>query len=155
GVALLDYDGDGLLDVFVVGGGDFVGPGRKEIKGHPCKLFKNLGGWQFRDVTAEVGLDRVPWWYTHGVAVADYDRDGYPDLLVTASGRVALFRNAAEGKGRRFVDVTKDVGLKDASWSTSAGWADLDGDGWPDLYVCHYTDWSFSNNPPCPGLVPG
>src|SRR5262245_12175715 len=86
GVALLDYDGDGLLDVFLTGGGYFDGPDKKVIKGHPCKLYKNLGGFKFKDVTAEVGLDSLadgePWFYTHGCAVADYDNDGWPDLLV-------------------------------------------------------------------------
>jgi hypothetical protein len=154
GVALIDYDGDGLLDVFVTGGGYFAGKDKKEIKGHPCKLYRNLGGWRFKDVTKEVGLD-VPWFYTHGAAVADFDRDGWPDLLVTGYGRLALFHNQPDGKGgRRFVDVTDKVGLRDSSWSTSAGWADLDGDGYPDLYVCHYLDWSFANHPTCPGYVP-
>jgi hypothetical protein len=155
GVALIDYDGDGLLDIFLTGGGYFDGPDKKQIKGHPCKLYKNLGGWKFRDVTREVGLD-IPWFYNHGVAVADYDRDGWPDLLVTGYGRLALFHNEPDGKGgRRFVDVTEKVGLRDDLWSTSAGWADLDGDGYPDLYVCHYVDWSFDNNPACPGYVAG
>ncbi len=151
GVALLDFDGDGLLDVFVTGGGYFEGNDPPQIKGHPCKLYKNLGGWKFQDVTADVGLDR-PWFYTHGAAVADYDRDGWPDLLVTGWGRVALFRNVpAPGSrwGRRFEEVTEKAGLKDNLWSTSAAWGDLDGDGWPDLYVCHYVNWSFANNPEC------
>lgn len=153
GVALLDYDGDGLLDLFFPGGGTLAG---KQVKGLPCRLFRNLGGWKFKDVTAEAGLDRVSWWYTHGAAVADFDRDGWPDLLVTGYGRLALFRNVSDGKGgRRFVDVTAEVGLKDDQWSTSAGWADLDGDGYPDLYVCRYGDWSFANNPHCPGQRPG
>ena len=149
GVALLDYDGDGLLDVFLPGGGYFDGPEKKQIKGHPCRLYKNLGGFKFRDVTKEVGLD-VPWFYSHGVAVADYDRDGWPDFVLTGYGRLALFHNEPDGKGRRrFVDVTRKAGLNDTSWSTSAAWADLDGDGWPDLYVCHYLDWSFANHPTC------
>jgi len=156
GVALIDYDGDGLLDVFVTGGGYFDGPQKKELKGHPCKLFRNLGGWKFRDVTKEVGLDAVTWWYTQGAAVADYDRDGWPDLLVTGFGKIALLHNESDGKaGRRFVDVTDKVGLRDDLWSTSAGWADLDGDGFPDLYVCNYLDWSMSNNPVCKGRLPG
>jgi hypothetical protein len=155
GVALLDYDGDGLLDIFVTGGGSFTGPDHKTITGLPCKLFRNKGGWQFEDVTEQVGLER-PWFYTHGAAVADYDRDGWPDLLVTGYGHLALFHNEPDGKGgRRFVDVTEKVGLRDDSWSTSAGWADLDGDGWPDLYVCHYLDWSWANNPACEGYIPG
>jgi hypothetical protein len=154
GVALIDHDGDGLLDLFFPGGGTFDGPDRKTIKGHPCKLYKNLGGFKFRDVTAAVGLDRLeggaPWFYTHGAAVADYDNDGWPDLLVTGYGRLALFHNVPDGRGgRRFVDVTRRAGLTDALWSTGAGWGDLDGDGLPDLYVCHYLNWSWANNPPC------
>jgi hypothetical protein len=106
-------------------------------------------------VTEQAGLGGE-WPYTHGAAVADYDCDGWPDLLVTGWGRVRLFHNEPNGHGgRRFVDVTEKVGLNDPSWSTSAGWADLDGDGWPDLYVCHYADWSPENNPPCAGYVPG
>jgi hypothetical protein len=157
GVALLDYDGDGLLDVFVTGGGYFSGPKKQDIKGHPCRLYKNLGNWKFRDVTQEVGLDKLqggqPWFYTHGAAVADYDNDGWPDLLITGYSRVALFHNEARPDGRRrFVEVTKKAGLdSERLWSTSAAWADLDGDGYPDLYVCHYVDWSFQNNPPCEG----
>jgi hypothetical protein len=157
GVALLDFDGDGLLDVFVTGGGGFTGQDNPEITGLPCKLFKNLGGWKFQDVTADVGLDKLSF-YTHGAAVADYDRDGWPDLLVTGWGRLALFHNvAAPGSkwGRRFEEVTEPAGLKDHLWSTSAAWGDLDGDGWPDLYVCHYVNWSFKNNPSClarPGI---
>src|SRR6266851_4337312 len=149
GIALLDFDGDGLLDIFIPGGGYFDGPDMRHIMGHPCKLYKNLGNWKFKDVTAEVGLD-IDWFYTHGCAVADYDNDGWPDLLVTGWGRVALFHNEPDGKGgRRFVDVTKKAGLNDSLWSTSAAFADLDGDGFPDLYICHYVDWSFKKHPPC------
>src|SRR5262245_54288839 len=127
GVALLDYDGDGLLDIFVTGGGYFDGPDKTQIKGHPSKLYKNLGNWKFKDVTKDVGLDGVAWWYTHGAAVADYDRDDWPDLLVTGYGKLALFHNEPDGNGgRRFVDVTAKVGLEDDSWSTGAGWGHLD-----------------------------
>jgi enediyne biosynthesis protein E4 len=141
GVALLDFDGDGLLDVFVTGGGEFAGTDSPAIKGLPCRLFKNLGGWKFQDVTADVGLDKLSC-YTHGAAVADYDRDGW----------LALFRNVpAPGSrwGRRFEEVTERAGLTDKLWSVSAAWGDLDGDGWPDLYVCHYVNWSFANDPAC------
>jgi hypothetical protein len=155
GVALIDYDGDGLLDIFIPGGGTFTGPGKKQIQGHPAKLYRNLGNWKFQDVTKEVGLDQ-PVFYTHGAAVADYDRDGWPDLLVTGYGRLALYRNVADPKapgGRRFVEVTKEAGLLDGGhfWGSSAAFADFDGDGFPDLYVCQYVNWSFANDPKCKG----
>jgi hypothetical protein len=151
GVGMIDFDGDGLLDLFLPGGGTFD---KQQIKGHPCKLYQNLGNWKFRDVTAEVGLDKIDF-YSHGCAVADYDKDGWPDLLVTGYGRVALFRNEPNASGgRRFADVTAKSGLRDTSWSTSAGWADLTGSGYPDLYICHYVDWSFANNPVCKGKGP-
>src|SRR5262249_20410704 len=112
GVGLIDYDGDGLLDVFLPGGGVFAGKDKKDIVGSPCKLYRNRGNGKCEDVTAKVGLDKLaggkqPWFYTHGVAVADFDRDGWPDLLVTGWGRVALFRNVPvdpkdASKGRRF-----------------------------------------------------
>lgn len=152
GVGLIDYDGDGLLDIFIAGGGYFDGSKKDQVKGHPCKLYQNLGGWKFREVTAEAGLADIPF-YSHGCAVADYDRDGWPDLLATGYGRLALFRNirAANG-GRHFVEVTQQAGLLDGHfWSTSAAWGDLDGDGWPELYVCQYVDWSLENNPKCEG----
>jgi enediyne biosynthesis protein E4 len=177
GVGVLDYDGDGRPDLFLVGGGHFDRPASdyekagnqrdvdkllKEppgIRGYPCKLYRNKGNFEFEDVTAAMGLDKLaggaPWFYTHGVAVCDYDGDGWPDLLVTGWGRVALFRNVPvdendPGKGRRFVDVTRQAGLlSGVTWATSAAWADLDGDGRPDLYVCQYADWSWAKHPSC------
>jgi hypothetical protein len=159
GAALLDYDSDGLLDIFLTGGGLYTGEDKQTIAGLPCKLYRNLDGTHFRDVTAEVGLDKLagltPWFYSHGAAAADYDRDGWPDLLVTGWGRLALFHNVPvdphnSAKGRRFEDVTAAAGLgKDITWATSAAFGDLDGDGWSDLYVCQYVNWSFANNPPC------
>lgn len=152
GVGLIDYDGDGLLDIFLAGGGYYDGPDLKQIKGHPNRLYKNLGGWKFKDVTKEVGLDQ-PLFYSHGCAVGDYDRDGWPDLVVTGYGRLALYHNESDGKGgRKFVEVTKQAGLLgEHFWSTSAGFADFDGDGRVDLYVCQYVNWSWENNPICAG----
>jgi hypothetical protein len=156
GIALIDYDGDGLLDIFVPGGGYFTGKDKKEIVGHPCKLYRNLGKGKFEDVTARAGLDRLaggkPWFYTHAGAVGDFNRDGWPDLLVTGWRQVALFQNVPvdpndPNKGRKFVDVTAGSGLdKGIDWATSAAFADLDGDGWPDLYLCQYIDWSWKTH---------
>jgi hypothetical protein len=150
GVALFDFDGDGLLDVFVTGGGFFE---EHEIRGHPCKLYRNLGGCKFEDVSDRLVMEG-PWFYTLGCAVADFDRDGRPDLLITGWGRVALLHNEPvdpndPSKGRRLVDVTRQVGLDSPSMNTSAAWADFDGDGYPDVYLARYVDWSFDNHPKC------
>lgn len=153
GVALIDYDGDGRLDIFLTGGGQFSGPDRKTIVGLPNKLYRNLGQWKFQDVTKQVGLDG-PLFYSHGATVGDIDNDGWPDLLVTGYGRVALFHNVADAQGqRRFVDVTEKAGLLGPNhfWCTSAVFADLDGDGFSDLYLCQYVNWSWQNDPFCLG----
>jgi hypothetical protein len=151
GVALLDFDGDGLLDIFVTGGGRFTGAGGATIEGLPCGLYKNLGNWKFQDVTESAGLRRN-WFYTHGCAVGDYDCDGWPDLLVTGYGHLALYHNENDlHGGRHFVDVTAKSGLDVLQWPTSAGWADLDGDGYPDLYICQYVDWSWKTHHTCQG----
>jgi hypothetical protein len=146
GVALIDYDQDGLLDIFLPGGGYYTP--EKVIKGHPCKLYKNLGNWKFRDATAEAGLDKIEF-YSHGGTVGDYDNDGWPDLLVTGFGRMALFRN---NKGK-FEDVTAQAGLQSKDewhWSTSAAFADFNGDQLPDLFVAHYVNWHLlKNHPTC------
>jgi hypothetical protein len=152
GVGLIDYDQDGLLDIFLTGGGKF-GPD-KEILGLPNRLFRNEGNWRFRDVTRDAGLPVEGVFYSHGVAVADYDNDGWPDLLVTGYGRMALYHN----QGGKFVEVTKEANLQDPGplhWSTSAGWGDVNGDGLLDLFVVHYVDWSFKNHPTCPGYKVG
>lgn len=154
GLAVLDYDGDGLPDLFLPGGGHYGGPDKKQIFGHPCRLYHNEGNWKFRDVTETAGLKTLAggeWFYTHGATVGDYDRDGWPDLLVTGWGRVALFHNESDGKGgRKFVDVSAAAGLATGiTWATSAAFADFDGDGFSDLFICQYVDWSFANHPDC------
>ncbi len=152
GVALLDFDGDGRLDIFLTGGGYFD-PADHSVKGYPNRLYHNEGNGRFRDATAEAGLDK-PLFYSHGCAVGDYDNDGWPDLLVTGYGRMALYHNN-HGK---FEEVTRAAGLMDGhgpAWSTSAAWADFNGDGFPDLFVCQYVDWSLAKNIVCPPLGPG
>ena len=146
GVALIDFDRDGLLDIFIPGGGHYDG---KKVVGNPCKLYRNLGNFKFEDVTAQVGLDAVSFPYSHGAAAFDYDCDGWPDLLITGYNRLVLLHNEPDGKGgRRFVDVTRPAKLTDNLWSSTAAWGDLDGDGFPEIYVSHYANWGFDTNHP-------
>jgi len=145
GVALFDYDNDGRIDIFIPGGGHYQA---KTVLGHPGRLYRNLGNWKFEDVTKAVGLDKAEQ-YSHGAAAFDYDCDGFTDLLITGYDRLVLYHNESDGKGgRRFVDVTKKAGLTDKLWSTTAAWGDLDGDGFPELYISHYGDWGFETNHP-------
>lgn len=146
GVGLLDFDGDGLLDIFLPGGGYYEG---KNVLGHPCKLFRNLGGFKFQDVSKDAGLEAVTWQYSHGAACFDYDNDGRADILVTGYNRLILLHNESDGKGgRKFVDASAKSGLNESLWSTSAAWGDLDGDGLADLYVTHYGNWGFGGTGP-------
>jgi hypothetical protein len=153
GVAWLDYDQDGLMDLFLVQGSSFPtpSPALHPWKTEPtCKLFKNLGGGRFRDVTAEAGLDHVGCGL--GVAIGDIDNDGFPDLFLTCYGKPnVLYHNVSDGKGgRRFVDITKAAGLGDhpdwknrPNFSTSAAFLDFDNDGYLDLFVCSYVKVDF------------
>ncbi len=142
GCAFLDYDQDGWLDILLVNGTDW--PGRKSSRSTPCLLRNNRDG-TFRDVTAEAGLDVEM--YGLGVAVGDFDNDGFPDLLITAVGQNRLFHNNRRG---RFVDVTKLAGLGGReSFSTSAMWFDYDRDGFLDLFVYNYVRWSAAQDVRC------
>ena len=135
GVGLLDYDVDGDLDLLVSGGG-FVSPDG-EISGAGCALFRNLGGFQFEDVTAESSLG-APIDYSHGIAVGDVNDDGLPDAFIACFGRSRLFLNI---DGKSFRDVTEEMGVSVEGWYTSACFADVTADGRPDLYVTGYLDW--------------
>ncbi len=137
GVALLDFDQDGDLDIFLTGGGRFVGEPTR-IDGYPSALYRNEGSMTFPDATRESGLGDETL-YTHGAAVGDFDRDGWPDLLVAGLGGVRLFRNRA---GAGFEDVTSRSGIVSPGWNTAAAWTDLNADGWLDLFVMTYAKWS-------------
>ena len=134
GVGLLDYDGDGWLDVFFVQGGELLEPG-PETPGH--RLFHNLGDGTFEDVTAGAGVGGGGG-YGMGVACADYDGDGDTDLYVTHYGPNVLYRNDGGG---RFTDVTGEAGVADEGWSSSACFFDFDLDSDLDLFVVHYVSW--------------
>lgn len=145
GVGVLDYDGDGRLDLYFSGGGWFQ---EKTIRGYPGRLYRNLGSFQFEDITSGAGLDK-PEFYSHAAIVGDYDRDGWPDLAVSGWGPLALFHNEPDASGgRHFVEVGAKAGFSEHLWASSGAWADFDGDGWSDLYVCQYGDWSFEKNHP-------
>ncbi len=140
GVALLDFDSDGWLDVFVVQGGVFPPSGDESSGGD--RLFRNRRNGQFEDVTESAGLAGHRG-YGHGATVGDYDNDGFPDLFVTRWRGYGLYHNRGDGT---FEDVTGAAGLGgDRDWPTSAAFADLDQDGDLDLYVCHYLKWDESN----------
>jgi enediyne biosynthesis protein E4 len=135
GCAFLDYDGDGWQDILLINGVDW--PGHKRQRS-TLKLYRNNRDGTFADVTHRAGLDLEM--YGMGVAVGDYDNDGYPDILVTCVGQNVLFKNTGKGT---FRDVTKASGLGGRhAFSTSALWFDFDRDGLLDLFVCNYVKWS-------------
>jgi enediyne biosynthesis protein E4 len=135
GCAFLDYDNDGWLDVLLVNGQDWPGHPKRRAT---LQLYKNNRNGTFTDVTKAAGLD-FPF-YGLGVAVADFNNDGFPDLYVTGVGQNRLLRNTGRGT---FVDVTTAAGLGNRTgFSTSAMWFDYDRDGHLDLFVCNYVRWS-------------
>lgn len=142
GVALIDADCDGLLDVYLCNGGPI---GEESDKADPpCRFYLNEGAWRFRDATDAAGAPGPS--YAMGAAVGDFDGDGRDDLFVTGWRDQRLYRNIGAG---RFEDVTERAGLKSGAWSTSAAFADLDGDGDLDLYVCNYVDFDPKRAPFC------
>jgi hypothetical protein len=144
GVAFVDYDGDGLLDIFLVNGGET--PKGKSPGPVRNALYHNLGNGKFEEVAAKAGLDRLPF-YGMGVAAADYDNDGHEDLYITGTPRAALYHNNGDGT---FTDVTEKAGVKnEGRWSACAVWFDYDRDGYLDLLVCNYTQIDFNNPKVC------
>ena len=150
GVAWLDYDQDGLMDLYFVQSGptDLYKPD------HPMRsaLYHNNGDGTFTDVTEKAGVAAENH-YGQGVAVGDYDNDSYPDIYVTGYGSAILYHNNGDGT---FTDVTKKAGIGDeGNWSTSAAWIDYDKDGYLDLVVTNYIEWSPKNNLWCGEHRPG
>ncbi len=139
GCAVLDYDGDGHLDLFLVNSGPL--PGFRGKGPFTQALYRGDGRGHFTDVTRAAGL-AVPF-YGIGCAVGDYDNDGHPDLYVTALGPNHLFHNNGNGT---FTDVTRQAGVGDPRFSTSAAWLDYDRDRFLDLFVCNYVKWSAATN---------
>jgi hypothetical protein len=135
GCAFFDYDADGWQDILLVNGTDW--PGHKRERS-TLKLYRNNRNGRFTDVTRQAGLDVEM--YGMGVAVGDYNNDGFPDILVTCVGQNRLYKNTGKGT---FIDVTKTSGLANRQGlSTSALWFDYDRDGLLDLFVCNYVKWS-------------
>lgn len=150
GVALLDVNGDGLLDVYAVQAGPFPpAPSSSSSPSEPQegdRLFLNEGDGRFVEATKRAGLAGARG-YGHGIAVGDYNNDGHPDLFITRWRAYALYRNNGDST---FSDVTNTMGLGgDRDWPTSAAFADLDNDGDLDLYVCHYLVWETGKSYPC------
>jgi hypothetical protein len=146
GVALFDYDNDGRLDIFLVNGAPLDDPTplgtipKKSGSTFWNRLYHQKADGTFEDVTQKAGLQGEG--YGMGVAVGDYDNDGYEDLYVTGFGGNHLYHNNRNGT---FTDVTAKAGVGGSGWSTSAAWVDLDGDGYLDLVVLRYLDWDFAD----------
>jgi hypothetical protein len=159
GVALLDYDNDGWLDVFFTNGARLQDPMPRDstpIKSDPRfwnRLYRNNANGTFTDVTVRSGVSLASGTgYGMGAAVADYDNDGFDDLYVTNYGENVLYHNNGNGT---FSDVTVRAGVGVGGWSSSAGFFDFDNDGRLDLFVCRYLEWTFHNNRYCGERRPG
>jgi enediyne biosynthesis protein E4 len=135
GCAFLDYDNDGWQDILIINGMDWPGHAKQPSTMH---LYRNNRNGTFTDVTRAAGLDVEM--YGMGVAVGDFNNDGFPDIYVTCVGQSRLFQNTGKG---RFLDITGPSGLGGRlGFSSSALWFDYDGDGLLDLFVCNYVKWS-------------
>ena len=150
GVGWIDFDQDGLMDLYFVQSA--ATDAYKPL--HPLRsaLYRNNGDGTFTDVTEKAGVGGEGH-YGQGVAVGDFNNDGNPDLYVTGYGRAILYKNNGNGT---FTDVTAQAHVEDeGAWSTSAGWFDFDKDGWLDLVVTNYIDWSPKINLWCGERAPG
>jgi hypothetical protein len=144
GCAFLDYDNDGWMDIFLVNSGpsDFFKPAK------PLRnaLYKNNRDGTFTDVTDKAGVGAETSTFGMGIAVGDYDNDGWPDIFVTAYGKCVLYKNNRDGT---FADVTKKAGLETPGWTTSAVWFDYDNDGRLDLFLCSFVDYGKTEHLSC------
>jgi enediyne biosynthesis protein E4 len=149
GVALFDYNNDGLLDLFFTNGAAIPSL-EKSDHSYWNRLFRNNGDGTFTDVTEKAGLQGIG--YSMGVAAGDYDNDGFVDLYVTGLNRNQLFHNNGDGT---FTDVTAKAGVTGVipklgkAWSVAAGWLDFNNDGLLDLFVVNYLNYNISNATPC------
>jgi enediyne biosynthesis protein E4 len=153
GIALLDYNNDGLLDIFMVNGGRVTDPMKlpEDFDRHNPRywnrLFRQNKDGTFTDVTEQAGLANAgDGNYGMGVAVGDYDNDGYPDIYVTNYGKNTLYHNNGDGT---FTDVTAKAGVASGGWSVSAGFFDYDNDGKLDLFVTRYMEWDTKHSKSC------
>jgi hypothetical protein len=138
GVALLDYDGDGLLDIYLVTAAELT-PSRERIA-HRNALYRNLGGWKFADVSKQAGVDAAAW--GNGVCAGDVDNDGRLDLYVTNWGANLLYRNRGDGT---FEEIASRAGVAAGGWSTGCTFFDADADGDLDLYVARYVETTWDS----------
>ncbi len=159
GVALLDYDNDGRLDVFFTNGAKIDDPmpddklPDKSDRKFWNRLYHQNSDGTFTDVTEKAGLTGMPQnHYDMGIAVGDYDNDGFEDIYVTGYGGNTLYHNNGNGT---FTDVTKSAGVAGGGWSASAGFFDYDNDGKLDLFVTRYVNWTFKTNRYCGEKQPG
>jgi hypothetical protein len=132
GVAIFDYDGDGLPDIYILNGST-ISAMQGKAKPPRAALYHNLGNWKFEDVTEKAGVANERWGM--GVAIGDYDNDGRPDIFVSNFGVSRLYHNNGDGT---FTDVAEKLGVARKGWSTGASWGDYDGDGRLDLFVPGY-----------------
>jgi hypothetical protein len=146
GVALVDYNNDGLLDIFLVNSGKLPGNFSRREPAYWNRLYRQNRDGSFTDVTAASGLADAGNNYGMGAAVGDYNNDGFADIYVTNYGRNILYRNNGNGT---FTDVTAEAGVATGGWSASAGFFDYDDDGRLDLLVTRYLDWDISRNILC------